>query len=143
MESTSLFGLLLSRTFAVSGTDDPIERYYASMFASYFDWLDSQPSCTAVKAIARGKRSVPPKSLRFYWDASHPRCPKILTEDLAALLACCFYSVAQRTALRTSLEAFLKELPAEDAADILADAGDLAQLWASLTWYALCADQYE
>ena len=143
MEPTTLLGLLLTRTFAVSGTLDPIERYYASMFASYFDWLDSQPSCAAVKAIAKGTCTAPRKLLRFYRDASHPRCPKKLAEDLSALLDSCFLSVARRTALRTSLESFLRNLPAEDIPDILSDAGDLAQLWTSLTWYALCADQYE
>lgn len=142
MDATTLFGPLLTRTFAVSGTSDPIERYYASMFSSYFDWLDSQPSCAAAKAIAKGTCPVSRKLLRFYRDVSHPRCPAKLVEDLSALLGSCFLSAARRTALRTSLDAFLKELPAEDAADILADAKDLAQLWGYLTWYALCADQH-
>lgn len=142
MKSTTLFGLLLSRTFAVSGTADPIERYYASMFASYFDWLDSQPSCAAVKAIAKGACPAPRKLLRFYRDGDHPRCPKKLAEDLSAHLDSCFLSAARRTALRTSLESFLRNLPAEDATDILSDAGTLSQLWSCLTWYALCADQY-
>lgn len=143
MESISLFGLLLHQTYVLSGINDPIERYYASMFASYFDWLDSQPSCASVKAIAKGMCPAPRKLLRFYRDASHPRCPEKLVEDLSALLDSCFHSSSRRTALRMSLEAFLKELPIEDAADILADAGDLAQLWGYLTWYALCSDQYE
>jgi len=142
MKTTTLFGQLLSQTFAASGTDDPMERYYASMFSSYFEQRDSQPSCSTVKAIAKGNYPAPRKLLRFYRDASHPRCPEKLLEDLSVFLDNCFYSAFRRTALRTSLEAFLKELPAEDAADILADVGDLAQMWASLTWYALCADQY-
>lgn len=143
MEPTTLLGLLLTRTFAVSGTLDPIERYYASMFASYFDWLDSQPSCAAVKAIAKGTCTAPRKLLRFYRDGGHPRCPKKLEEDLSTFLDNCFYSAAHRTALHTSLEVFMRALPAEDSADILANAEDLAQLWGYLTWYALCADQYE
>jgi len=143
MQITTLLGQLLSQTFAVSGTADPIERFYASMFASYFEQLDRQPSCAAVKAIVKGACPAPRMLLRFYRDGCHPRCPEKLVEDLSAFLGSCFYSAVRRTALRTSLEAFLKELPVEDAADILADAGDLSQLWASLTWYALCADQHE
>ena len=144
MESTSLFGLLLSRTFAVSGTDDPIERYYASMFASYHDQMDSQPGSTAVNAIARGNRTVPRKLLHHYRNTDYPRCPPKLAEDLSALIDCFFWDAVRHNALRHVLETFLMEIPAADAEDLyqILRAADLVQTWTCLTWYALCGDHH-
>ena len=144
MQTTTLFGQLLSQTFTVSGTNDPMERYYASMFASFFDWQDSQPSCASVRAIARGEQTVPRKLLRYYRDAAHPRCPEKLLADLEALTDCCFLDAGKRRALQDVLEQFWASLPKEDSQDLhqLICGRNLVQMWASLTWYALCADQH-
>ena len=142
MIPTSLFGALLDITYAASGAVDPIECYYASMFASFYDQSDSQPSCAAVKAIARGKGHVPRKLLHHYRDPDCPRCPAKLQEDLHALAYCCFPDAVRRNALRSGLTRYLQSLPAADAEDILAHAADadLIQLWTRLTWYAICGD---
>lgn len=145
MKSNLLFGLLLCQTFAVTGASDPIERYYACMFASYYDWQDCQPSCALVRAIAKGKQSVPRKLMRFYRDEIHPRCPEKLRSDLEALTDCCFLGTLKRGALRDVLERFWATLPEEDALDLrqLIRTENLAQMWACLTWYALCVDSHE
>lgn len=144
MNYSPLFSILLRSTYAASGTSEPIERYYASMFASFHDQSDSQPGCAAVKAIARGKRVVPRKLLHHYRDPDQPRCPRKLKEDLAALADCCFADTARRGALRHTLDAFLLAVPAADAEDLrhMISTGDLIQMWASLTWYAMCSDHH-
>ena len=142
MISTSLFGALLNITYAAGGAVEPIERFYSSMFASYFACADSQPGCAAVKAIARGKGHVPRKLLHHYRDPDCPRCPAKLQEDLCTLANCCFIDAVRRNALRNGLTRYLQSLPAADAEDLLAHAADadLIQLWTRLTWYAVCGD---
>lgn len=145
MRTKTLFGTLLRTTYAASRSAEPLERYYASMFGSYFNQLDAQPSCAAVQAILRGERLPPWKLLRHYRDTTNPRCPCSLKEDLGALVDCCFSGAAQRTKLREALELFLGEIPEEDADDLqqLIESGDIAQMWTCLTWYALCGDLHE
>ena len=88
MKRSLLFGKLLCSTYAASEATEPIERYYASMFASYYDRTDSQPGSAAVNAIARGDRAVPRKLLHHYHDPATPRSPSRLAEDLAAQCGC-------------------------------------------------------
>lgn len=144
MEQPLLFGRLLRITYAASEAAEPIERYFASMFAGYYDQIDSQPGSAAVNAIIRGNRAVPRKLLHYYRDPEHPRCPPRLAEDLAALADCFFSDAVRRSTLRQALEAFLQELPAEDAQDLRSSLcrEDLVQMWTYLTWYALCGDHY-
>ena len=143
MRIKTLFGTLLRTTYAASGGGEPLERFYAGVFASYFDHRDAQPGCAAVQAILRGERLPPWKLLQFYRDTQNPRCPDRLQEDLAALVACCFLGATQCAKLREALDAFLAAIPREDAADILQNvvSGDVVQLWTCLTWYALCSDR--
>ena len=145
MRIKTFFGTLLCSAYSASASREPLERFYAGMFASYFDWLDSQPGCAVVKRIAQGERLPPYKLLRFYRDERNPRCPKKMKEDLAAVMYSCFSEASQCAGLRAALEAFLDWIPQEDAEDLrlAAGSGDLAQLWTYLTWYALCGDYCE
>ena len=144
MKRALLFGKLLCSTYAASEATEPIERYYASLFASYYDQTDSQPSCTAVSAIARGDRAVPRKLLKHYHDPANPRFPSRLAEDLAAMADCFFSDAVRRCALRHALGAFLAELPMADAEDVcrILSRADLMQMWTCLTWYAICGDHH-
>lgn len=144
MVHKSLFGLLLDLTYIASGSKEPIERYFASMFAGYYDQTDSQPSCAAVKAIARGDRTAPRKLLHHYRDPDQPHCPKKLMKDLSVLAECCFADTSRREKLYHTLEAFLQTIPAADAEDLChrIPSGDLIHMWSCVTWYALCGDHY-
>lgn len=136
-----LFATILEITYHASGSPEPIERFYSSMFGSYFDKTGSQPGCTAVNAILRGTQLPPRKLLRCYSDPEHPRCPAKLRDDLEALLDTCFADGVRRGALRQGLEAYLSALPSDEASDlrgILAE--NLAQNWAVLCWHALTVD---
>ena len=144
MKRSLMFGRLLCATYDASESTEPIERYYASMFASYYDQTDSQPGSAAVNAIARGERTVPRKLLHHYRDPGCSRCPPTLAEDLTAIADCFFASTVRYSALRRALEQFLTEIPATDAEDlrhILCEA-DLVQMWTCLTWYAICGDHH-
>lgn len=140
MNNIPVFGILLCSTYAASNTREPIERFFASMFGSYYELIGGQPSCATVNAIARGKQTVSNKILRYYWDVNHPRCPEKLMEDLTALAACCFVGATRRKALRYALDAFLNAIPPEDSADLreILCAEDLMQMWTCLIWYAIC-----
>lgn len=142
MKHLTLFGVLLQNTYTASGTSEPIERYYATMFSSFYDQSDSQPGCTAVMAIVRGTRGASRKLLGHYRDTEQPRCPRKLNEDLTALADCCFADVSRRDALRHVLETFVQMIPAADAKDLCQsiDKDNLIQMWTYLTWYALCGD---
>lgn len=144
MSQNSLFGRMLGCTYDASGTTEPIERYYASMFVSYYTLTDSQPSCAAVQAILRGKSKAPRKLLHYYWDPCCPRCPKKLVQDLFSLADCFFRSASNQKNLRNCLESYLNILPVEDREDLLHDipCDDLIRLWAGLTWYALYGDHH-
>lgn len=144
MRIKSLFGTLLSSTYAASGAEEPLERYYASMFSGYFSQTDSQPSCASVKSILRGTGTVPRKLLQFYRDSKHPRCPEKIVEDLSVLAECCFAGASRRNALEKALTAFLQTIPNADAEDLieLISGEDLIHRWTCLTWYALCGDLY-
>lgn len=145
MEQKTLFGSLLGLTYDASGTRESIERYYASMFNSYYTHTDSQPGCAAVQAILQGKTRIPRKLLHHYRDPNCPRCPRKLQENLSALTECCFLEASSRRALRNSLEAYLQSLPQADREDLLdyISDDDLIRLWTVLTWYALCGDRHE
>ena len=139
-----MFGKLLCSTYAVSDSMEPIERYYASMFSSYFDKTDSQPGSAAVNAIARGERTVPRKLLFHYRDPGCSRCPPSLVEDLAVMADCFFLGTVRCSALQRTLEQFLTVIPdadAENLRQILCEA-DLVQMWTCLTWYAICGDHH-
>ncbi len=143
MKRSLLFGKLLCSTYAASGATEPIERYYASMFASYYDRTDSQPGSAAVNVIARGDRAVPRKLLHHYHNPAAPRSPSRLAEDLAAMADCFFSDAVRRGALRHALEEFLTEIPAADAEDLRHFCGaDPVQIWTCLTWYSLCFDHH-
>lgn len=114
MQQLLMFGKLLCSTYAASESTEPIERYYASMFASYFDQTDSQPGCAAVNAIARGERTVPRKLLYYYRDPGCSRCPLSLVEDLTSMVDCFFLDAVRCSALQRALERFLTEIPAAD-----------------------------
>lgn len=142
MKRSLMFGRLLCGTYNASGSTEPIERYYASMFASYYDRTDSQPGSATVNAIARGDRVVPRKLLYHYHEEVNPRSPSGLVEDLTAMVDCFFSDAVRYGALQRTLEQFLTEIPAADAEDlrnILCEA-DLGQKWTCLTWYAMCGD---
>ena len=144
MKRTLLFGRLLRGRYMASGTAEPIERYYASMFAGFYDQTDSQPGSAAVNAIARGDRAAPRKLLQYYRDPADPRCPARLVDDLTALADCFFTDALRRNTLRRVLEAVLQELTAADAEDLASalKEDDLVRTWSYLTWYALCGDHY-
>lgn len=136
-----LFASILDITYHAGNGTEPIERFYASMFGSYYDKTGSQPSCAAVNAILRGTQLPPRKLLRCYSDPEHPRCPEKLRGDLEALMDTCFADGVRRGALRRGLEAYLGTQPPEEATDlrgILAE--DLTQNWAILCWHALTVD---
>lgn len=144
MKRSLLFSKLLCSTYAASEATEPIERYYASMFASYHEQTDSQPSCTAVNAIARGDRAVSRQLMHHYHDSASPRCPSRLAEDLAAMADCFFSDAVRRSTLRHTLETFLMEIPAADAEDLrhFLCGADLVQMWTCLTWFAICGDHH-
>lgn len=144
MKQSLLFGKLLCNTYAACGATEPMERYYASMFASFYDKTDSQPGCVFVNAIARGNRTVPRKLLHHYHDAANPRCPSRLAKDLAVLADCFFQDAVRCFALRQVLETFMTKIPAADAEDLchILCSADLVQMWTCLTWYAICGDYY-
>lgn len=137
-----LYSKLLAITYEASGSQEPIERFYASQFGSYFESYGSQPGCAAVNAILRGTRLPPRKLLRFYSDPEHPRCPEKLRGDLEALIETCFADGVRRRALRRGLEAYVSALPPAEAADLreILVAENLAQTWACLIWHALTVD---
>lgn len=141
---TAFPGLFLG-TYHASSTREPMERYFASMFASYFDQKNSQPGCAAIKAILRGDRKISRKLLQHYRDLKHPRCPQKLEEDLSALLGCCFVEASRRKALDRALEAYLNVIPEADAKDLhqIINSKDLSFKWTCLAWHALCGDCYE
>lgn len=142
MRIRTLFGTILHSTYAASGGKEPLERYYACMFGSYFDHLDAQPSCSTVQAILRGEHLPPRKLLQFYRDPNCPRCPEKLAHDLSALTECCFVDISHREELEQTLSAFLKNIPEADVKDLLElfSGEDLIHQWTCLTWYALCGD---
>lgn len=144
MKHLTLFGVLLENTYTASGTSEPIERYYATMFSSFYDQSDSQPGCTAVMAIVRGTREASRKLLGHYRDPDQPRCPRKLKEDLTSLANCCFADAARRDALHHALETFVQIIPAADAEDLRRTMGkdNLIQMWTYLTWYAMCSDHH-
>lgn len=145
MEQKTLFSPLLAGTYDASGTREPIDLYYASMFDSYYAHTDSQPGCAAVQAILQGKSRIPRKLLNHYRDSECPRCPRQLQEDLSALVECCFIEAYCRKPLRNCLEIYLQSLPQADREDLLdyISSDDLIRLWTVLTWYALCGDLHE
>lgn len=104
MQQLLMFGKLLCSTYAASESTEPIERYYASMFASYFDQTDSQPGCATVNAIARGDRVVPRKLLYHYHEPVNPRSPSGLVEDLTVMVDCFFSDAIRHDALQRTLE---------------------------------------
>lgn len=140
MRSNTLLGNLLVSTYEASGTGEPMERYYATMFARYFDLTGKQSGCAAVRAILRGN----PPALRglrcCYQDPKNPRCPELLQTDLEALADCCFPDGIRRSRLRQALQDCLSQIPEADVRDMepLFVGGDLILMWACLTWYALC-----
>lgn len=142
MIRNTLFAPLLASTYEASGTTEPIERFYACLFDSYFSKIESQPSCATVHAILQGKTKVPRKLLRHYRDPNCPRYPEKLAQDLSALAECCFLGASRRNALRNALEDYMDLLPQADRNDLLAfvASDDLIRLWTVLTWYALCGD---
>ena len=77
-----------------------------------------------------------------YYAGTGTRCPAALEADLRDYIGRCYRSGEERAALRTALMQTLAELPEEDAEDIRAywREDDLANMWAVLQWYALCAD---
>lgn len=124
MKQSLMFGKLLCSTYAVSDSIEPIERYYASMFSSYFDKTDSQPGSAAVNAIAWGDRVVPRKLLCHYHEPVNPRSPSGLVEDLTVMVDCFFSDAIRHDALQRTLERFLTEtilqsLPSEPVQQIL------------------------
>ena len=145
MSENTLFGSLLGATYRASGTNDPLELYYATMFAEFFAVADSQPSCSRVQKILRGKSKVPWKVLQFYHDPDNPRCPGKLAQDLSALADYYFRRANHREALRNCLLVYLENLPEADQEDLVSEIpdDDLIGLWTRLTWYALCGDHHE
>lgn len=143
MDQNTLFGSLLDGTYHASGTAEPLERYYASMFADFYSKTDSQPSCTTVRKIAAGKSAVPWKVLQHYRDLDRPRYPRKLEQDLSALADCCFVEAHRREFLRKCLEDYLERIPHADKEDLVHQFSldNLIQLWTGLTWYALCGDR--
>ena len=142
MSQNTLFGDLLGCTYKASGSAEPLERYYASMFSAYHADRDSQPSCSSVSKILNGKAVVPWKVMQFYRDPKSPRFPGKLEEDLSALADCCFAEAHRRVALRNCLAAFLGRLPEVDRDDLVKEipCDDVIRLWTGLTWYAMCVD---
>lgn len=145
MIHTSLFGTLLDITYTASGSAEPVERFYASMFSSYYSKINIQPSCGIVHAIRSGRHTPPRKLLQYYRDPECPRCPTKLMEDLCALADCCFVEASRRVALRSALTLYLEVLPKADAENLLANVptDHLIPFWTRLTWYALCGDRHE
>ena len=135
------FATLLNVCYRAARTEEPIERFYSSMFAAYYDQIDTQPTNGTVNAILRG-RSLPSRRLVIYYhDPSHPRCPDKLLGDWEALLDSCFVSVCHRRTLRQALKDYLNAIPKQeydDLRDILGE--DLAHNATILTWYAICGD---
>lgn len=145
MHGKTLFGRLLCHTYRASGTTEPLERFYASMFADFFNAMDIQPCCSTVRRILTGKLLVPRKILQHYRDPSNPRCPRKLEQDLTSLADTCFVDRHRRTALRNCLTVYLENLPNADWEDLIKEIpdDDLIGLWTRLTWYALCGDHHE
>ena len=136
------FATILKIAYNASGRQEPIERFFASMFGSYYEKTGSQPSCAVVNAILRGIQLPPRKLLRYYSDLAHPRCPEKLRCDLQALIETCFADGVRRRALRRVLEDYVSTWAPEEAADLrkILAADDLAQNFAVLCWHALTVD---
>lgn len=144
MNQKATFSTLFLGTYDSSGTAEPVERFWASMFAGFYSQNDSQPGCAAVRGILQGKSTIPRRLISYYRDPDCPRCPKKLHQDLTALADCCFVGAACREALRNCLATYLQLIPQADCLDILnyLPGDNLIRLWTCLTWHALCGDCY-
>ena len=144
MTKDTLFGHLFGAVYDASGTTEPVERFFACMFAGYFNQSNRQPSCAAVRGILAGKNKVPRKLISCYRDSEHPRCPRKLEEDLSALLENCFWEASRCRTLNRALEFYLSIVPESDAMDLrlLIGSKDLLHEWTCLTWHAMCGDLY-
>lgn len=86
--------------------------------------------------------TLPPWSAVEYYSNKGTRCPEELKDDLHEYIWLHYRSHAAAEGLRAALMQTLAELPEEDAEDIRTywREDDLANMWAVLQWYALCAD---
>ena len=86
--------------------------------------------------------TLPPWSAVGYYSNKGTRCPEELKDDLHEYIWLHYRSHAAAEGLRAALMQTLAELPEEDAEDIRTywREDDLANMWAVLQWYALCAD---
>lgn len=138
------FATFLNVCYHTAQTKEPIERFYSSMFAAYYDQIDAQPTNATVNAILKGERYPSRRLIVCYHDPRHPRCPDKLLEDWVALLDTCFADADRCRALRQALKDYLNTIPKPERADLHDIWGeDLAQNATILTWYAICADYDE
>lgn len=138
------FATFLNSCYHAAQTKEPIERFYGSMFAAYYNQIDTQPTNATVNAILIGERYPSRRLVVCYHDPRHPRCPDKLLGDWVALLDTCFASAGRRSALRQALSDYLDFLPKPERVDLQDILGeDLAQNATILTWYAICADYDE
>lgn len=138
------FAAFLNACYHAARTEEPIERFYSSMFAAYYGKIDAQPTNATVNAILKGDRYPSRRLIVCYHDPRHPRCPDKLLEDWVALLDTCFASAGRRRALRQALMDYLHTIPKQEYDDLRDIWGeDLAHNATILTWYAICADYDE
>lgn len=135
------FAAFLNACYHAAQAKEPIERFYASLFSSYYDQIDTQPTNATVNAILKGERYPSRRLVVYYHDPRHPRCPDKLLGDWVALLDTCFADAGRRRALRQALRDYLNTIPKPERADLQEILGeDLAQNATILTWYAICGD---
>lgn len=138
------YAQLFQMCFAASGEAQPMEQFYETMFAGFYDKENSQPSAGTVSRVARGARCPSRRMLRHYRDSRNPRCPALLQEDLTALLDTCFCDALRSRALRQALECYLGALSPEERSDIKEILiGDLAHDFTCIIWSAITGDYDE
>lgn len=135
------YAQLFQMCFSASGEAQPMEQFYETMFAGFYDKENSQPSAGTVSRVARGVRYPSRRMLRHYRDPQNPRCPSLLQEDLTALLDTCFADAFRSRALRQALEHYLTGLSTEERMDVKEIMnGDLAHDFTCVTWAAITGD---
>ena len=138
------YAQLFQMCFSASGEAQPMEQFYETMFAGFYDKENSQPSAGTVSRVARGVCYPSRRMLRHYRDSRNPRCPSALQEDLTALLDTCFADALRSRALRQTLEHYLTGLPSEERMDVKEIMnGDLAQDFTCVTCAAITGDYDE
>lgn len=135
--------VLTQRTHMRLGRKIKLGMHYDNIWHSYFTRQNETTDISESTASRHSRGVTLPSWERLsYYAGTGTRCPAALEVDLKDYIERCYRSGEERAALRAALMQTLAELPEEDAEDIRTywREDDLANMWAVLQWYALCAD---